>query len=411
MARRVEWVRITKSEITGAGRAVLSFQAQRQYQARHVRTWGGEYRPAETFAPETSLLEKPRQPKVIALIPVHNELEVGVTIEAVLGQSRPPDEVYVLTDNVRDQRIWDIIAQYPVSATCTVGNTYRKAGNMNAALASLLPTLADTDVVMGFDADSVPGRHFVANALTWIGRGYGAVGATFHGRDGGGLLGLLQRAEFARFARHQHRKTKCDVLSGTGWAIPAGLMREIAASRPDGQVYDATHITEDFELTLKLRKHGVDAVAPSDCAVTTDVMVTVGDWVTQRLRWQHGTLLALKQYGWSPATREMIIRQVMIYLVMLATPLTMIYLAWSFAIFGWQGINPLNAPIYAIGIGVVVCEQAWQARKAGPRAVLSTLTVWPDLLYSMARQVIYVRAGWRFLRSKATTWGAGTEVR
>ena len=49
--------------------------------------------------------------------------------------------------------------------------------------------------------------------------------------------------------------------------------------------------------------------------------------------------------------------------------------------------------------------------QSGPRAVLSTLTVWPDLLYSMARQVIYVRAGWRFLRSKATTWGAGTEVR
>ena len=376
---------------------------RRQYEARHTRRGG--YHPTETPGA--------RQPKVIVLVPVHNELEVGATIEAILGQSRPPDEVYVCTDNVSDERIWDIAMRYPVSVTSTVGNTYRKAGNLNTALASLLSygAVSDGDVIMGFDADSVPGRHFIANALTWLGKGYGAVGATFHGRDGGGLLGLLQRAEFARFARHQHRKTKCDVLSGTGWAIPAGLLRGIAASRPDGQVYDATHITEDFELTLKLRSHGVDAVAPSDCAVTTDVMVTVGDWVTQRLRWQHGTLIALKQYGWSPSTREMIIRQVMIYLVMLATPLTAVYLIWSFAIFGWQGINPLNAPIYAIGIGVVVCEQAWQARKAGPRAVLSTLTIWPDLLYSMARQVIYIRAAWRFLRNRTSTWGAGTSIR
>ena len=67
---------------------------------------------------------------------------------------------------------------------------------------------------MGFDADSIPDRHFIENALKWMKRGYGAVGATFHGREGRGMLGQLQRNEFARFARHQHRKSKADVLSG-----------------------------------------------------------------------------------------------------------------------------------------------------------------------------------------------------
>jgi hypothetical protein len=43
--------------------------------------------------------------------------------------------------------------------------------------------------------------------------------------------------------------------------------------------------------------------------------------------------------------------------------------------------------------------------------VLSTLTIWPDLLYSLARQVIYIRAAWRFLRNRASTWGAGTAIR
>lgn len=356
-----------------------------------------------------------RRRQVIALIPVHNELEVTHTIEAILNQTRPPDQVYVLTDCKREKiaqlvPIWGIASQYPVSIVYAVDNEHRKAGNLNAALHHLLPWLDAGDIVMGFDADSIPCPDFIANALKWLNRGYGAVGATFHGRSGGGMLGLLQRGEFARFARHQHRKSRCDVLSGTGWAVPVGILRGIAATRPDGMVYDAAHITEDFELTLAIRRYGVATVAPSDCAVTTDVMITLRDWVTQRLRWQLGTLAALSAYGWTRETREMIIRQVMIYLVMIATPLTVIYLAWSVRLFGWEGINPLHAPVYAAGIAIVICEQAWQARKAGPKAVLATLIIIPDLTYSIARQVIYMRALYRLIRRKKTNWGAGTRL-
>lgn len=242
------------------------------------------------------------------------------------------------------------------------------------------------------------------------GRGYGAVGATFAGRRGGGLLGQLQRSEFARFARHQHRKARTDVLSGTGYAIWAHVLSEVAASRKDGGVYAKEHITEDFELTKAIQAAGYRAVSPSDCRVTTDVMETWPDWVTQRLRWQLGTLVVLAAYGWSRHTTDMIIRQVMIYLVMVATPLTMVYLAWSFILFGWGGLDPLHAPIYMIGIGVVVAEQAYQSRKAGLSAVMTTLMIVPDLLYSFARQFIYLRALYYFARGKQSAWGAGTAI-
>ena len=347
--------------------------------------------------------------KVIVLIPVHNELEsIGDTIEAVLGQTRKPDHVYVLTDNCIDDAIAERAAQYPVSITCTVGNAFKKAGNLNSALSLILPQLDDSDVIMGFDADSSPDSHFIENALHWIERGYGSVGATFHGRKGGGMLGLLQRSEFARFARHQHRKATADVLSGTGWAANAGVMRAIAAARTDGRVYDVTSMVEDFELTLALRCAGIAMVCPADCRVTTDVMTRLGDWVSQRLRWQHGTLDELRRYGWATETRGMIIRQFLIYASMFATPATIGYLTWSFLLFGWQGINPLNARLYAIGIGIVILEQAWQARKAGFMAVLATLAVIPDFIYSLSRQVVYVRAFFRLIRKKQTSWGAGT---
>ena len=358
-------------------------------------------------------------PRVLALLPAHNEgLTIGDTIRALQGQTRPPDWIYVFADNCTDED-----EEHPLGVTAetafalgasvasTVGNSDRKAGNLNRALALLLPGLRDDDIVTGFDADSVPGEDFIENALKWLGKGYGAVGATFHGRPGGRMLGLLQRAEFARFARHQHRKLHCDVLSGTGWALPAGTLRAVAASRPQGTVYDVAHITEDFELTLAVRRMGIAAVAPADCSVTTDVMENWRDWGTQRLRWQHGTLFALRQYGWSKDTREMIIRQILIYVVMIASPLTAVYLAWSFYLFGWQGINPLNSPIYAIGITIVVLEQAWQARRAGSPAILATLMIGPDLLYSAARQVIYSRALWRLVRNRQSSWGAETSVK
>ena len=139
-------------------------------------------------------------------------------------------------------------------------------------------------------------------------------------------------------------------------------------------------------------------------------METVHEWVTQRLRWQHGTLLELFHYGWGHETRNMIVRQLVTYLGMLALPLTAFYLSWSFLLFGWEGINPLNAKLYALCLVLITIEQAWQARKAGWGAVVATLLIFPDLFYSVARQVVYIRAAWRVWRRKNTTWGAGTKI-
>lgn len=352
------------------------------------------------------------QRRVVVLIPAHNEVDqLGATIEAVLGQSRPPDEVRVCLDNAPPE-LARVAARYPVTVTATRGNRYRKAGNLNAALAPLLAPggLRDADVVMGFDADSVPDRRFIASALRWVDRGYGAVGATFLGRSGGGLLGLLQRGEFARFARHQARRPRCDVLSGTGWAVTGGALRRVATTRHSGLVYDQGSSVEDYELTLKLRSLGVAAVAPLDCLVLTDVMETWSAWATQRLRWQYGTLAELAHYGWSRHTREMIVRQALTYLLALVTPLTVAYLWWSYQLFGWGGVNPLNAPLYLGGVVIVVLEQAWQTRKAGRLAVLATLLVVPDFLYSVARQLVYARALCQVALRRRPAWGAGTSI-
>jgi poly-beta-1,6-N-acetyl-D-glucosamine synthase len=354
-------------------------------------------------------------PRIIVLIPAHDEGEqIRETIEALLDQSWQADEIYVLTDNAPNDDVANIAAEYMecgrIFVSCTVGNENRKAGNLNSVLRVILPKLEDDDFVFGFDADSLPQRDFIKNAILWMLKGYSAVGATFHGRKGGHLLGLLQRAEFARFAQHQNRRTKADVMSGTGWAMRVGAMRTIAKTRRTGDVYNIHSLVEDYELTLALKRAGFQILAPGECRVITDVMTSLKNWVSQRLRWQHGTLEELVKYGWGNETREMISRQILTYVGSIALPLTAIYLAWSFVLFGWAGLNPFNAPIYMACIIAITLEQAWQARKAGPLAVITTLLIVPEIFYSIIRQWVYMKALYRVIKRKRTAWGAGTKI-
>ena len=119
--------------------------------------------------------------RVVAVIPCHNEVDtIAATVKAVLWQTRPPDELFVLIDNREDRELGNQIAEklspYGVTVTQTVRNEYKKAGNLNAGLDGIMPGLEFTDVVMGFDADSTPAPEFIENAVRWLEQGYGSVG-------------------------------------------------------------------------------------------------------------------------------------------------------------------------------------------------------------------------------------------
>ena len=369
----------------------------------------GKHRRQRSGAPQATGASTASRPLVTVLIPCHDgEGEIGDTVRAVLTQSRRPDRVIVVADNCSDgTEAVAMLAGAEVFAT--EGNTARKAGALNQALAAVLPGCSPHDVIAGFDDDTMPAVRFLERALAWIASGYGAVGATFHGRDGGGTLGLLQRAEFARFARHQQRKLqRVDVLSGTGWAYTAATLRAVADARPDGEVYDVRSIAEDFELTLAMKALGVRMISPGDCSVTTDVMASLPELYTQRMRWQFGTLTELRRYGWTRTTRGMIARQIVTYAGMLCTLATIGYLAWSYVLYGVNGINPARAPQFAAIIALVICEQAWQCRKAGPRAIVMTLILLPELAYNLVRQVVYIIALAKLASGRKTpSWGAG----
>ena len=98
------------------------------------------------------------------LIPAHNEeMCLAATLESLLSQSHRPERVIVVADNCTDATA-QIARDLGVEVIETVGNTHKKAGALNQALADLLPSLGDNDVVMVMDADTTLDAGFLEAA-------------------------------------------------------------------------------------------------------------------------------------------------------------------------------------------------------------------------------------------------------
>ena len=245
------------------------------------------------------------------LIPAHDEAAIlGLTLESLARQTRPPDHVVVIADNCTDATV-DVATAHDVEVLETVGNTEKKAGALNQALNRLLPGSEPSDVVLVMDADSTLAPEYleVALGLMEADRHLIAVGGLFFGESGGRLVGQFQRNEYTRYQRLVARRlNRVFVLTGTASVIRAYALRAVAEARgpllpgPPGQVYDTLALTEDNELTLALKTLGARMTCPGECRVTTEVMTSWRDLWRQRLRWHRGALENIGAYGLTRAT-------------------------------------------------------------------------------------------------------------
>ena len=245
-------------------------------------------------------------PRLVVLIPAHNEQDrIAEAIEGMWAQTRRPDLIVVVADNCTDATA-DIAYEHGADVFHTHGNTHKKAGALNQAIAWVLPHLADRDLVLVQDADTVLNPWFAETAVGTFNRKVGAVGGVFYGEEGGGLLGLLQRMEFHRYAWEIDRTGgEASVLTGTGTMFRARVLREVRAARRSGRIgggadyYSLASLTEDDEITKAVKTLGYRTMSPSGCSVTTEVMTTLPKLWHQRLRWQRGALENLRDYGWT----------------------------------------------------------------------------------------------------------------
>jgi cellulose synthase/poly-beta-1,6-N-acetylglucosamine synthase-like glycosyltransferase len=346
--------------------------------------------------------------RVVALIPAHNEEDqIGATLVGLATQSIRPTEVVVVCDNCTD-RTPDLAAAAGATVIVTEGNTHKKAGALNQALAELLPTLDDGDLVLVQDADSVLDSSFVENAIGYVRRGYGGVGGVFRGGPGGGFVGHLQRNEYARYARDVRRMDgKCLVITGTAAIFRAGVLRRISAERlagtlPSGDrrggVYDTTVLTEDNELTFALLHLGYRVISPAECALETEVMPTWRSLWQQRLRWKRGAVENCVQYGFTRVTWRYWGRQLLTFLGVLISAIYLATVVLAVA-FGELAFQPLW-----LGITVIfVVERVVTVRYRGWKRMVVAATMY-ELVLDYFLQAVHAKAYFDAFRRAPRKW-------
>ncbi|TWD84061.1 cellulose synthase/poly-beta-1,6-N-acetylglucosamine synthase-like glycosyltransferase [Kribbella amoyensis] len=344
--------------------------------------------------------------RIVVLVPAHNEeRSLPAALASLREQGRPADRIIVVADNCTDGTA-AVARAAGVEVFETVRNRDKKAGGLNQALAVLLDLLDPADLVLVMDADGTLSPTFLETAAAELADpSVGAVGGVFWGEAGAGLIGALQRNEYARYAREiDRRRGRAHVLTGTATLHRVDVLRQIAATRgrtlpgPAGKVYDTTALTEDNEITLAIKTLGYRCVSPAECRVETEVMPTWGDLWRQRIRWQRGALENLKTYGLTRVTAPYALQQVgmgigvvAMWLFLLLTALT-IHHGFEF--------RPLW---FAVGL-IFVVERVVTVSRRGPRAMALALTMVVEWAYDLFLQVVLIRSAWDVLRRTEARW-------
>jgi biofilm PGA synthesis N-glycosyltransferase PgaC len=334
-----------------------------------------------------------RRAGIVLVIPAHNEQDsIVASLDSVDAQTRTPDRVVVMADNCTDDTIAVVKKHDPRREVWqSVNNTEKKAGALNQAWARLQVDYADEDFFLVMDADTELAPDFVENAqrAAVTRADVGGVCATFYGKAGGGVLGFMQRLEYARFARSLNRKKGITfVLSGTATLFAFGVLRRLERER--GYLYDSSALIEDYELSLALRTRGYVVYAPKNVQVTTDVMPGVKTLWQQRIRWQRGTLHELRRYGWNRVTMPDIARQFLLAGSTLARALFLVLLGVTLLSVGGLDIQWKWTALS----GIIAFERAVTVRSLGKKYVFAAAVLVLEELYGLFREAFFLRSAW-----------------
>jgi len=350
----------------------------------------------------------PERLKVTVLIPAHNESnQITETIASLKHQRRLPDRVLVIADNCSDPTAG--LAQLcGADVIATRNNRHKKAGALNQVLQRLLPVLGVEDAVLVMDADSALDPGFIQHGVDYLATGrYAAVGGTFTGKPGGGLVGMFQRNEYARYARDVRRLSgKALVLTGTATLFRALTLQEVVAARDCGRlpgrknVYDVRVLTEDNELTLAILHLGLRILCPRECTLTTEVMPTWRELFRQRLRWKRGALENLVDYRWTNVTRAYWVRQLLSLVGILVTFTYLVTVGYSVVWLGGIRLSPLWTAVTLI----FILERVVTVRSRGPAQMAIAALLFVEMTFDVFLQMVQARAFWEAAWRKERKW-------
>jgi poly-beta-1,6-N-acetyl-D-glucosamine synthase len=320
------------------------------------------------------------RPRVVALIAAHDEEEqLPQTLASLAAQSLGLERILVMADNCTDRTV-AVAEAAGVEVVETIDNRARKAGALNQGIALLDPDSYDYLLQIDADTELEPGFVEAAVAELESDGALGGVCARFFPKYRPGLLGAMQRLEYARYDRSRMRRGgHVNVLSGTAAVLRVAALPE----RP----WSETSLVEDYVLTLALRRNGWDVRAGEQMIAHTDSMTSLAALWRQRIRWSRGTIEELVKEGWRPWTRADILAHLGI-LAALAVRLIWIA-ALSLAALSGQ---LFWSPLWLAPLALVVLEGLVSTRRLRWQDRLLLVLVLPEELYGILRQAWTCRA-------------------
>ncbi|MFA9446920.1 glycosyltransferase family 2 protein [Egicoccus sp. AB-alg6-2] len=358
--------------------------------------------------------QRARLRRVVALIPAHNEAgHIVATVQSLRDQTRPLDRIIVLADNCTDATP-ELAAAAGAEVVVTVDNAAKKAGALNQGLALVMPTLDDDDLVLCMDADSRLRPDFMEQAveLLSVHPDVGGLSGALVAREHHNYLELAQAVEYARGSRQVARKGgQVHVLSGAAAVMRVGVLREVARSRgtrlpgAPGSIYMEDSLTEDYELTLAVRRLGYRCICTKRCQVVTDVMPTLRDLAQQRVRWYRGAMESLSLYGWSELTHKTWAQVGLQFLSSLVLPLLIVLIAVTFIFF-----DPILDARWFVIWPILWIDQWVVFRRLGIGFVASLRWFFPLLVYDYLLFVFSWLALTRLAKQTERTWITGSVV-
>jgi cellulose synthase/poly-beta-1,6-N-acetylglucosamine synthase-like glycosyltransferase len=350
-----------------------------------------------------------RPTRTVAFIPAHNEeTSIAATVASIRAQDRQLDRILAVCDNCADSTQREARAA-GAETYVTVDNHEMKAGALNQALALVMPGLADDDLVLCVDADSIIGENFVSEAIKQFARNpkLGGVSGTYLGKPGGGFAGWCQRNEFARWGfdnRMEHGRTV--ILSGAASMFRVAALRRVQEARASGQlpgsnIYSAASITEDFELSLALLHTGSTIKNMLNVQIMTSVKPSWRELYIQRLRWDRGINEGLFQYGITRHTRLVWFRRVMYAVFVPAS-----FLCLGMIMYRLVAGNILATNLFWITITAVMMTQkaATVLRSRGWLNAAGAFVIFPELPYDTFLQLTFVRSLWDQITHHSKKW-------
>jgi len=236
-------------------------------------------------------------PKVSLIIPAHNEEKVIVrAIDSALETDYPNKEIIVVDDGSTDRTAQ---LAYPYAQKGQIKLLHRnsasgsKAGALNYGL-----LFATGDVIVTVDADTLLERNAIKEAVKPLSApGVSAVSGNvriLRGELGGNnILVKLQAYEYLISLELGRRFNS---IIGTLLIISGAFGTFWKNNVVDLGQYDKDTITEDFDITIKMRKLRKRLVFAEKAIAWTFVPETWKDWRRQRIRWTRGQLESLKKH-------------------------------------------------------------------------------------------------------------------